>query len=178
MGILRRPAAVAGALLLAAAACAAAQAAPEYQAKVVLMDKLTRFVDWPQGGDPRRAFVLAVVGRTPFGDELESYFAARTLKDRPVVVRYPHQLSELGECDLVFICASERGRLGAILERVRQGGGATPIEYSGGKIEVTISLGGTTTLGDEAEDEILFRADEALYRAKDLGRNRVEMTAE
>ena len=77
---------------------------------------------------------------------------------------------------LVPLATGEGAR--AILERVRQAVGATPIEYSGGKIEVTISLGGTTTLGDEAEDEILFRADEALYRAKELGRNRVEMTAE
>jgi two-component system, cell cycle response regulator len=77
---------------------------------------------------------------------------------------------------LVPLTTGEDAR--AILERVRQAVGATPIEYSGRKIEVTISLGGTTTLGDEAEDEILFRADEALYRAKELGRNRVEMTAE
>ena len=77
---------------------------------------------------------------------------------------------------LVPLTTGEDAR--AILERVRQAVGATPVEYLGGKIEVTISLGGTTTLGDEAEDEILFRADEALYRAKELGRNRVEMTAE
>jgi hypothetical protein len=31
--------------ILAAPVCAAAQATPEYQAKVVLLDKLTRFVD-------------------------------------------------------------------------------------------------------------------------------------
>ena len=36
-----------GALLLGAAVCAGAQSTPEYQAKVILMDKLTRFVDWP-----------------------------------------------------------------------------------------------------------------------------------
>jgi hypothetical protein len=119
MAMLRRPWTLAGALLLGAAWCCAAQSTPEYQAKIVLMDKLTRFVDWPAGGDPQRAFVLAVLGRTPFGDELDSYFAARPLKNRPVSVRYLHQLSELGECDLLFICASEKPRLGAILEHVK-----------------------------------------------------------
>jgi len=83
-----------------------------------------------------------------------------------------------GEEFLVLVPLTTGEDARAILERVRQAVGATPIEYSGRKIEVTISLGGTTTLGDEAEDEILFRADEALYRAKELGRNRVEMTAE
>ena len=118
MAILRRPWTLAGALLLGAV-CAVAQSTPEYQAKVVLMDKLTRFVDWPAGGDPQRAFVLAVLGRTPFGDELDSYFAGRQLKNRPVTLRYLHQLSELGECDLLFICASEKPRLPAILEHLK-----------------------------------------------------------
>lgn len=107
-----------GALLLGAGVCLCAQSTPEYQAKVVLMDKLTRFVDWPQGGE-QRPFILAVLGRQPFGDELDTYFAARTLKNRPVAVRYLHQASELGECDLLFVCASEKPRLAAILEQVK-----------------------------------------------------------
>ena len=108
-----------GALLLGAAVCAGAQSTPEYQAKVILMDKLTRFVDWPPHPDDQRAFVLAVLGRTPFGDELDSYFASRSLKNRPVVIHYLHQVSELGACDLLFICASEKPRLAAILEQVK-----------------------------------------------------------
>jgi hypothetical protein len=83
------------------------------------MDKLTRFVDWPRGAEPGRAFALVVLGRTPFGDELDSYFATRTLKNRPVTVRYLHQFSELGECDMLFICASEKPRLAGILEQVK-----------------------------------------------------------
>jgi hypothetical protein len=97
----------------------AAPATPEYQAKVVLMDKLTRFVDWPQGGDPGRPFVLAVLGRTPFGDELDSYFTGRLLKNRPVIIHYLHQPPGPGECDLLFICASERQRLAALLDPLR-----------------------------------------------------------
>ena len=119
MGIRPGSWAVLGAMLLGAAACASAQVTPEYQAKVVLMDKLTRFVDWPRGADARGAFVLAVLGRTPFGDELDSYFATRTLKNRPVTVRYLHQAAELGECDLLFICASEKPRLAGILDQVK-----------------------------------------------------------
>ena len=111
--------AVAGAALLAGAPCPAVQVTPEYQAKVVLMDKLTRFVDWPQGGDPTRPFILAVLGRTPFGDELDNYFASRTLKNRSVVIRYFQQPAELETCDLLFICASEKGRLAAILDKVK-----------------------------------------------------------
>ena len=96
MAMLRRPWTLAGALLLGAAWCCAAQSTPEYQAKIVLMDKLTRFVDWPAGGDPQRAFVLAVLGRTPFGDELDSYFA-RASPEEPAGLRaLPAQLLRTG----------------------------------------------------------------------------------
>jgi hypothetical protein len=109
---------LAGAVLLGAAYCSA-QSTPEYQAKVVLLEKLTRFVDWPARATTAPSFVLGVVGRTPFGDDLDAHFAARTLKNRPVTVRYFRDASDLGDCDLLFICASEKPRLASILARVR-----------------------------------------------------------
>jgi hypothetical protein len=36
-----------------------------------------------------------------------------------VVVRYFHQVADLEPCDLLFICASEKGRLAAILDKVK-----------------------------------------------------------
>ena len=101
------------ALFGAAAACA--QSTPEYQAKVILLEKLTRFVDWPAQANQDRPFVLAVVGRTPFGDELDVHFANRPLKNHPVRVRYFRDASDLEDCDLLFICASEKPRLASIL---------------------------------------------------------------
>jgi PleD family two-component response regulator len=47
-----------------------------------------------------------------------------------------------------------------ILERVRQAVSATSIDHADLRTDMTISLGGTSTLGDEAEDKVLFRADE------------------
>jgi PleD family two-component response regulator len=40
--------------------------------------------------------------------------------------------------------------------------------------KITASFGCALRLPDESIDRLLSRADSALYRAKDLGRNRVE----
>jgi diguanylate cyclase (GGDEF)-like protein len=50
-----------------------------------------------------------------------------------------------------------------------------PFRFDGHAVRVTISLGVVTTVGDErlAPVDLIRLADERLYRAKDLGRNRV-----
>jgi diguanylate cyclase (GGDEF)-like protein len=60
-------------------------------------------------------------------------------------------------------------------ERLRQTLAATPVELPGiGEIRVTGSLGvAAIEAGDLSPDEILQRADAALYAAKRAGRNRV-----
>lgn len=93
----------------------------EARAKVLLLEKLVRFVEWP--GEPPAAdqvFVLGVVGRTPFGDELDEHFRKRTLKGRPVRIRYFRGAQDAEACDLLFVCASEREALPALLAKVRQ----------------------------------------------------------
>ena len=82
-----------------------------------------------------------------------------------------------GEEFLMVVPGAPLDSARAVLERLRQAVCASPIDCLDGQIDVTISLGGTTTRGDEPEDQVLMRADDALYRAKELGRNRVEMAA-
>jgi hypothetical protein len=95
-----------------------AQGTSEYLAKVSLLDKLSAFVDWP-AAPPGRPFVLGVVGRTPFGDQLDDHFARRPLMGRPVQLRYFRGPEDLAACDLLFVCASEKARIPAILARTR-----------------------------------------------------------
>jgi diguanylate cyclase (GGDEF)-like protein len=52
--------------------------------------------------------------------------------------------------------------------------GKTPFSILGDELPVTISIGMTTTSGDETVDDTVARADKALYAAKADGRNRVE----
>ena len=63
-----------------------------------------------------------------------------------------------------------------LAERVRSNLCSAPIESSSGPIAVSASFGvSATTVGEERDSKALIvAADRALYRAKELGRNRVE----
>jgi diguanylate cyclase (GGDEF)-like protein len=63
-----------------------------------------------------------------------------------------------------------------ILNSLRSG----PIETSQGPLSVTVSCGVATSSSDKPLDpqELIHLADEALYRAKNLGRNRSELATE
>lgn len=59
-------------------------------------------------------------------------------------------------------------------ERLRKVVAESPVQYLGRAIPLTISVGVTEIkAGDTSADETLMRADRALYRAKELGRNQV-----
>ena len=62
-----------------------------------------------------------------------------------------------------------------LAERMREAVAAAPVPTREGPIPVTISVGITHLQpGDDAVEDLLARADHALYRAKQGGRNRVE----
>ena len=64
-------------------------------------------------------------------------------------------------------------------ERLREIVAKTPLVQDGKTIPVTVSIGAATIVPSDTEaDQTLIRADEALYRAKENGRNQVEMAAD
>ncbi|RAU48424.1 MULTISPECIES: diguanylate cyclase [unclassified Pseudomonas] len=62
----------------------------------------------------------------------------------------------------------------ALLERLRQTVERCPFHFKGEPVTITVSMGVTPFRPGERSDAVLKRADQALYRAKDLGRNRIE----
>lgn len=64
-------------------------------------------------------------------------------------------------------------------ERLRLQVEMMPLNQGGHRIPITVSIGITVMKASDASaDAALIRADQALYRAKENGRNRLEVAAE
>jgi two-component system cell cycle response regulator len=93
------------------------------------------------------------------------------LRSADVVARYG------GEEFMVVVAgaAAEEGRL--VAERLRAAVAQDPIAAAGRLLDVTLSIGVAGGPGGTAADALVAAADAALYRAKNAGRNRVEVAA-
>jgi diguanylate cyclase (GGDEF)-like protein len=60
----------------------------------------------------------------------------------------------------------------AVAEKLRSAV-AEPIVTRAGSLQITISIGVTLARPDEASEELIARADTAMYQAKQTGRNQV-----
>jgi two-component system cell cycle response regulator len=82
-----------------------------------------------------------------------------------------------GEEFLVVAPSSDASNVLGLAERIRRAVEAHPISTAEGEISITVSLGAAVSSGAAPLDPelMLSTADEALYRAKEGGRNRSEM---
>lgn len=109
------------------------------------------------------------------GDQvLEQVAQAIRQQCRPydLVVRYG------GEEFLVMLATSTVGAGATTAQRIRQSIADNPVKLDGREVRVTVSIGVVegSALGDF--DSTLRKADDALYEAKNAGRNRVAMHPE
>lgn len=107
------------------------------------------------------------------GDEVLREFAKRVgtlTRGVDLVARYG------GEEIVVVVPDASLQEASFVAERIRERIGAVPFSLGrgSGSLAVTVSIGVAARLpGDSGPGEMLKRADEALYRAKNAGRNRV-----
>jgi hypothetical protein len=104
-------------LWLLPATGAVAQAARESDIKAAFIYNFAAFIDWPQQAfrDDEAPFVIGIFGADSFGPTLEQLTAGERAKDRPIVVRRLTRLTDVTACQILFISASEAGRVTDIL---------------------------------------------------------------
>lgn len=90
-----------------------------------------------------------------------------SIRDTDVAFRFG------GEEFAVIMAETNLLSAGGIAERIRIALEKTPFHTSKGKINCTVSIGITGYRPGEAIDDLISRADTALYKAKGEGRNRV-----
>src|SRR3954471_24378795 len=99
------------ALLLIRATGFGQESQPEYKFKAAYLYHFAQFVEWP-----REAFaatnsplVIAVLGQSPFGDELENAFRNKNINGHPLFVRVIQSASEARtNCHVLFVSSSEK----------------------------------------------------------------------
>lgn len=80
-----------------------------------------------------------------------------------------------GEEFAILLPGADLDAAAVFAERLRQRIADTPLQVSGQPLPVTVSIGiAALSAADSSADQALIRADQALYRAKRGGRNRVE----
>ncbi|MEA5391932.1 PAS domain S-box protein [Cyanobium gracile UHCC 0139] len=108
-------------------------------------------------------------GHVP-GDELLRTVAARIRTG----LRSGDMAARIGGDEMVVVLQGVRGLSDAVTlaEKLRRAV-AEPIVTSAGSLSITLSIGVTMVRPGENPDEIISRADNAMYRAKQTGRNQV-----
>lgn len=79
-----------------------------------------------------------------------------------------------GEEFLLIFPEGENGAEVQAMERILETIAAEDIEAKGNRIRITVSLGAAKWNGRDTMDELIRKADNALYQAKRKGRNRIE----
>jgi diguanylate cyclase len=85
-------------------------------------------------------------------------------------------IARFGGEEFVLLLPATTPAVGAkLLESLRAAIEACPFHFKGERVTITISMGLASFKTGEHSDLVLKRADQALYRAKNGGRNRVEL---
>lgn len=85
-------------------------------------------------------------------------------------------IARFGGEEFVLLLPATPPAVGAkLLENLRASIEACPFHFKGERVTITISMGLAAFRPGEHSDLVLKRADQALYRAKNAGRNRVEL---
>jgi hypothetical protein len=85
--------------------------ASEYRVKAVFLFNFTQFVEWPANAfaDAEAPFVIAVVGKDPFGAVLDEVIRGERVAKHPLVVERYENLRQVQRCNLLFIARGGGG---------------------------------------------------------------------
>ena len=111
----------------------------------------------------------------PVGDEVLRVFVDRV---RTATRRVDILVRRGGEEFVLLMPATAAAQAKVIAERVRSSAADPPVVVGDATIRQTVSIGVATWDGAESPDSLQARADEAMYFAKQRGRNRVETARE
>ena len=127
----------------------------EHEVKAAFLFNFMQFVEWPASvtTNVSTPLVIGVLGDNPFGTVLDETIKGETVRGQPLQIKRSHRVDDLKDCQIVFICHSEKAHLKEILNALRgcgiltvsdieqfcQHGGMIELLNEGGKIRFAIN---------------------------------------
>jgi hypothetical protein len=108
---------LAGACFMATQALSIADAPTENQVQAVFLFNFSRFVEWPPQTftAPDVPFVIGILGSDPFGGRLDEAVRGEQIDQHPLLIRRYRNVSEIGDCQILYIDRSAGPDLPRIL---------------------------------------------------------------
>jgi len=93
----------------------------EYRVKAVFLFNFAQFVEWPPESfkDASKPFVIGILGADPFEGELDAVVRGETVAKRPFVIERYHDVSDLQNCNILYISRPQIGHLPQILSALK-----------------------------------------------------------
>lgn len=91
----------------------------EHDAKAAFVLKLVNFVQWPDDASQHGDLVVGFIGADETSDSLQRLASGKSVNGRKIVVRRLGHDGDLRSCHVIFVGASERKNIPAVLERLR-----------------------------------------------------------
>jgi hypothetical protein len=139
---------------------------PEYMLKSAFIEKFTQFTDWPENAelsDISKPFVISIIGENPFKGILKQTCRTRKIKNKKVEIRYISSTKEISPSHILFISASKKDQLPAILLAVKN----KPI-LTVSEVEGFAEKGGHINFYMTKKGTLHFEINEAMVRASGL----------
>ena len=115
----------------------------EYPVKLAFLYNFTKFIEWPPGSyrDPGAPLAICIVGRDPFGADIEGDLRTRIVGTHPVELLTLKTTDSLTACHMVFVPVTEEDQANKIVKDLK---GSSTLTV--GETEGFAELGGIINL--------------------------------
>jgi hypothetical protein len=104
----------------------------EYEIKAAYLYNFIRYIDWPADTLPPAGgtITIGIIGDSPFGPAIDP-LKGKQIKGCTLAVKSIVAGKDMDQCQIVFICPSEKGRLPEILGQLKETRALTVSEIEG-----------------------------------------------
>jgi len=141
----------------------------EYQVKAAYMANFGRFVEWPTAVAKSESFNICVLGRDPFGADLDAALAGETIGGAHMLAKRISRAQDAVDCRILFISSSEVSQWKEIsaalktlsvltvsdMPQFARRGGIIQFLLDGNRVRFDINLAATERVGLNLSSELL-----------------------